>query len=160
MVRPTINSEKHIVQRTFLNAAVGTVRSLILAQATSSITNSEDVRIGAVVKAVYVELWFAGEGAAAGTSICILEKLVAGQAAASTAQMLALHTYPNKKNVLFTHQGLTSFAAANAVPVMRGWYKIPKGKQRMGQGDTIQLTILSQVDGFNMCGVFIYKEYF
>ncbi len=160
MVRATINSEKHIAQVSFLNAAVGTPRNLQMAIATVAPTTPEQVRVGSVVKAVYVEMWFLGEGAANGTSICILEKVVAGQAAATAAQLINLHDYPNKKNILFTHQGLTSFQAANATPVMRGWYKIPKGKQRMGLGDTIQLTVLSQVDGFNLCGVFVYKEYF
>ncbi len=95
-----------------------------------------------------------------GTSIAILEKLIGDADPPTAADMLALHDYANKKNVLWTHQGLSSDQNTNAVPVLRGWVKIPKGKQRFGQGDSFELEMLSQVDGFNFCGMAIFKEYF
>ncbi len=160
MVRPTINSEKHVVQLGFNNVAIDAVRSSLLISANESPTGANQVRVGAVVKAVYVEMWQQGEGMATGTSITILEKISSGQIPPSVAQMLDLHSYPNKKNVLFSHQGLSSDQNTNAVPVMRGWYKIPKGKQRFGLGDSFRIEQLAQVDGFNICGLVIYKEYF
>ncbi len=161
MVRPTINSEKHIIQIGFNNASVGAVSEEILVQSLAvSPTTPRHVRVGAIVKAVYIELWVQAEAAISGTSIVILAKLPAGAAKPSVAEMLALHDYPNKKNILFTQQGLTTDIDTNAVPVMRGWYKIPKGKQRIGLGDKISLALLGQVDGMNYCGLAIYKEYY
>ncbi len=160
MVRPTINSEKHIVQIPFNTSTVGVTRnnSIVIAKAAPS--NNKHVREGALVKAVYVELWVNGSTSAQGTQITIFEKTVSGQIPAITAQMIALNDYPNKKNVLFTSQGLTSDAITNAVPILRQWIKIPKGKQRMGLGDEITLSIVSQVTDLAFCGIAIYKEYF
>ena len=160
MVRPTVNSEKHIVQIGFNNAPIGSVRTqpLILAKTTPS--SSTDVRVGATVKAIYVEMWFQGEGMASGTSIAILEKLESGLADVTTADMLLLNNYGNKKNIFWTHQGLSSDQNTNAVPVIRGWVKIPKGKQRFGLDDAFKLQIQAQVDGVNICGLAIFKEYF
>ena len=105
-------------------------------------------------------MWQQGEGNATGTSITILEKLSSGQAPPDVPDMLDLHGYNNKKNILFTHQGLSADDKTNPVPIMRGWYKIPKGKQRFGLGDQLRLEQLAQIEGFNICGVCIYKEYF
>jgi len=43
---------------------------------------------------------------------------------------------------------------------MRGWYKIPKTKQRFGLGDRLVLQIASQgTDALDFCGFATYKEY-
>ncbi len=161
MVRPTINSEKHIVQIGFNNADIGTTTTQNLVQVVQGATaGAREVRVGAVVKAIYIELWFQGEGMTTGTSIAILEKAITGLDPPSTLEMLDLHDYANKKNIIFTHQGLSSDQNTNAVPIMRGWYNIPKGKQRMSLGDRWDLQFLAQVDGFNFCGLAIFKEYF
>jgi len=160
LVRATINSEKHIRQIGFNNASIGAVSSLTLVSAVKVPSADSEVREGAVVKAVFIELWLQGEGMATGTSIVILEKLVNDGDNPTTANMIALNSYTNKKNILFTHQGLSSDQNTNAVPVMRGWYKVPKGKQRFGLGDKLLLQIASQVDGVNFCGNAIYKEYY
>ena len=149
MVRPTINSEKHIVQFGFNNADIGTPTRLDFVKAVATPSNADEVRVGAVVKAVYVEMWYQGEGMATGTSISIIEKRPLDNAGANTAQMLALDSYPNKKNIFWTHQGLSSDQNTNAVPVIRGWLKIPKGKQRFGLGDILGMSMQAQVDGFN-----------
>ncbi len=162
MVRPTINSEKHIIQMGFDNVSIGEVlvTNLIVAVATPSGGVSNQVRLGAVVKAIFVEMWLLGDGNANGTSIATVEKLVSGQSPATAADMIDLDGYANKKNILFTHQGLTSEMNANAVPILREWIKIPKGKQRFGQGDSLVISLHSVVDGFNRCGLAIFKEYF
>ncbi len=80
----------------------------------------------------------------------------------TTAQMAALHDYDNKKNILFTSQALSPIDESMMIPVMRGWYKIPKGKQRMGLGDQLKISIRNNnataID-VNFCGLVIYKEY-
>jgi len=90
-----------------------------------------------------------------------LEKLVGGTGSMSVAGSSDLFTYANKKNVLYTTQGLASNdGIAGPIRVMYGWYKIPKGKQRMGLTDKLMLNIHSRgSDDIIFCGVAIYKEY-
>jgi len=59
---------------------------------------------------------------------------------------------------LYTTQGLTSEQNANAVPIIRQWFKIPKGKQRFGLGDQMVLNISAAQEGVENCGMFIFKE--
>ena len=160
MVRPTINSEKHIFQIPFNNAAIGSPSREVLITAVASPSANNEVRVGATVKAVYVELWFQGEGMGTGTSIAVIEKLPIGDNGPTTTDLITLNAYNNKKNVFWTQQGLSGDQNTNPVPVLRGWMKIPKGKQRFGLGDSFTLSMVGQVDGFNYCGVAIYKEYF
>jgi len=79
------------------------------------------------------------------------------------AQSQILHDYPNKKNLFKTSQGLLGDANSNAVPIFREWIAIPKGKQRIGLGDTLvfNLAALGEMDqDVEVCGLVIYKEYF
>jgi len=144
----------------FNNVEIGSVRGQTLIVGKENPANAPHVRVGAVVKAIYVELWFQGEGMVTGTSIALIEKSISDLTDPTVVQMLDLDGYPNKKNVLWTHQGLSSDQNTNAVPVLRGWLKIPKGKQRFGLEDSLDIQMLAQVDGFNFCGLAIFKEYY
>ncbi len=160
-MKPIIHSTKHIVQAPISQVGTGTRENLLIVQAVqSTVANSStEVEEGAIVKAVYVEMWLQNK-AALGHSIVILEKTPDGSQGATFTEMGDLFTYTNKKNILFTHEGLTSDdAIGNPLPVIRQWFKIPKGKQRFGLGDRLVLTISnpSSVD-LNRCGMFIYKE--
>ncbi len=163
MVAP-INSIKHFVARTNSVVATGAIQILnivagVVAPATST---AFDVIQGAVVKAVYVELWiFGNENAGTTTQFVVtFEKRVADSTAMTNAQALNLGSYPNKKNILYTTQGVVgSFKdGQSSVPVIRAWIKIPKGKQRMGLDDKIVLNVAA-VGALRICGIFIYKEY-
>ncbi len=160
MVRPTINSEKHLVQVGIDVVTAASVKNIGIAIAKQSPSASFDVRVGAVIKAVYVEMWVQADAQNIGSQTIILEKIVGDGASADFSQMADLHNYPNKKNILYTTQGLTGESDTNPIPVMRGWYKIPKGKQRMGLGDKLQLTMSANLQNLEHCGMFIFKEYF
>jgi len=115
------------------------------------------------VKACYVEFWVSQDSASVvGSYTVVLVKIPQGGTAVTTAEMAALHDYDNKKNILFTAQGLLTPNDGGQVPVVRGWYKIPKGKQRFGLGDALKLVIRNNnttaID-INFCGLAIYKEY-
>lgn len=69
-----------------------------------------------------------------------------------------LDSYSNKKNVLYTTQGLTPDANGNPIPFVRQWFKIPKGKQRFGLTDSLVLNISANVEDVTHCGLMIYKE--
>ncbi len=123
-------------------------------------TLAEEVRVGAAVKAVYVEVWLQGATSQVGSCTVIIEKLSSGSAGIGFTGLADLHNYANKKNILFTGEGLLGDANTNPVPVHRGWLKIPKGKQRFGLGDKLQLAVSSQADDTFICGMTIFKEYF
>ncbi len=162
-MRPTINSKKHFVQVSLANIAAGTITKLSIADAVpvSGITGADEVREGASIKACYVEMWVTSDDVTQSSGILTLEKKPAQTPAMTAAQSGSLDTYPNKKNILTTHMGLFSpKTGSNPIPVFRGWYKIPKGKQRFGFDDQLILNVHAQSDGLNICGFFVYKEYY
>ncbi len=148
-------------QFTIAQSAVDT-QVLVVAQEAVSTTPSA-IENGAVVKAVYVELWLGNASTSVvGSYTTILFKNPGANAVASATILAALHDYDNKKNILFTSQALVPPTDGGQVMVMKGWYKIPKGKQRFGLGDRIDLVTRNNnstsVD-INGCGLAIFKEY-
>ncbi len=163
-MKAVIKSKKHIFQisqSTVGQALVGTSTFALAQEATS--TTPQHIEEGAIVKACYVEFWISQDSASVvGSYTVILYKDPGGNATAVTGDIAALHDYDNKKNILFTAQGLLTPNDGGQVPVLRGWYKIPKGKQRMGLGDALRVAIrnnnATSID-INFCGLVIYKEY-
>lgn len=161
---PIIQSVKHYVHRSNTAIASGNLSALSVASAVvaTAITNSNDVAEGSIVKAVFIELWLLSDAVTGDESqfTVILEKKPSNAPTMTFTQSANLGTYPNKKNILFSSQAIigASIDGNGSVPVMRGWYLIPKGKQRMGIGDDIILNIAA-VGDISMCGIFTYKEY-
>ncbi len=164
MVRPTINSEKHYVAQSLDTVDDNTIKSRAIASAAVNPSTQQQVRVGSSIKALYIELWLLAASSQPVFQITTIEKIVAGADTMTTEQASNLHTYPNKKNILFTTQGLVGDANSNPIPVLRQWIKIPKGKQRMGLGDTFYINVAARGEAggnnLEMCGMFIYKEYF
>ncbi len=159
-----INSIKHFVPRTNTSITAGTVGAITIVDAVNApaSANTFDVLQGAVIKAVRNEIWIANTGSASSTTqaVIIIEKLVAGQSPATFTNMLNLGAYLNKKNILFTFQGiLASILGSGAISPIRDWLLIPKGKQRFGLGDKLVMSIASVSVNIATCGIFIYKEY-
>ncbi len=163
-MRPIIKSKKHLVQisqGTVGQALVVDTNLILAAEATS--TTPSGVEEGAIVKACYVEFWISQDSSSVvGSYTMVLYKNPGGNALVTTANLAALHDYDNKKNILFTAQGLLTPNDGGQIPVLRGWYKIPKGKQRFGLGDRLNLAIRNNnataID-INFCGLAVYKEY-
>ncbi len=161
MVRPMVHSEKHYRQNSLFTLTAGADTQLVIvdAVAVTDKTSSEEIEEGSSVKAVYIELWISTNDTSSGTFIAILEKIPSGAAAPTVANMALLNDYPNKKNVFYTTQGVNNPKAGVAIPVIKGWYKIPKGKQRFGLGDRLSITLFAQTGTIQACGFQIYKEY-
>ncbi len=165
MVRPVVHSTKHIIQFSnfLVTAGASNPQTLInTVPSTANRVNAVDVVEGAIIKAVYVELWVKGDGASsADTQIMVaLVKLPGGQNAMTSTDMLNMQAYDNKKNIFFISQGVFGGKdTGQAVPILRQWIKIPKGKQRFGNGDELILNTSSIDTGAQRCGVAIYKEY-
>ncbi len=158
-----INSIKHYVQ--FENATVADAarKTNVLATAVAgeATASTDEVHEGSIIKAVYLEIWFKGN-AVAGTEDkfqLVLEKIPAGGTGVTFTTMNNLQAYINKKNIFFTSQGVTGDLTTASVPIVRNWFKIPKGKQRMGLGDLIAVSISTTGATANVCGFTTYKEY-
>ncbi len=161
-MRPQIHSKKHYVQMSRTSVAANAEVDVVLidAQGVTVADQVFEVVEGASVKAVYIELWVESSGNQT-SSIVTLGKFPSNLVAFTFTEMAALGLAANKNNVLFTHQGLASNdAIGNPIPVMRGWFKIPKTKQRFGLADRLILQIASQGDNtLEFCGFALYKEY-
>ncbi len=162
MVRPMVHSTKHYVQfPRFTIATVSLVVTNIALAIQSTTANLEnEVEEGNSIKACYVELWLLDAGAG-GSQVTTLTKNPQNATGPSFTQSQSLFTFANKKNILFTSQGLTpNDGIAQPVNIMRQWYKIPKSKQRFGLGDRLDLNIAnSSAQDLFACGFATYKEY-
>ncbi len=160
-MRPVIHSKKHYVQKslaTIVGSAI--LNQFIVKSVPVDSATADEVKEGALVKACYLEFWLRTGETAAGTYVGILYKKEADGSFPSVTDMAALHDWDNKKNILWTGMGLINDQDADATPILRGWYKIPKGKQRFGLGDDLLLSIFAQgtID-LHVCGFATYKEY-
>jgi len=163
-MKAPIKSKKHYVQISQATVAQGAVVNTILVsalEATASIPTT--VEEGALVKACYVEFW-AGNASATvvGSYTFILYKNPGGLNNPLTADLAALHDWDNKKNILFTSQALVPPTDGGQVVIAKGWYKVPKGKQRFGLGDRLMVSIRnnnSTAIDINFCGFALYKSY-
>ncbi len=158
-----INSIKHYINNENASTASAAKRSIVLvtAVAQNAVSSTDDVVEGSIVKAIFIEHW-AKSGADAGADTkfqFILEKVPAGQSSISFANMNTLMGYNNKKNVLFFSQGVIGDLTTQAIPIVRQWFKIPKGKQRFGLGDTLVATLSATAFAIDNCGFAVYKEY-
>ncbi len=161
-MRPVVHSTKHYVQITRSTVATVTrnIEPLILAVSVSGKNAVDEVEEGAVVKAIYIELWLLNQSND-GSDVVTVGKNVGSSVAPSFTNMNALGNYPEKKNLFFVHQGLSSNnGVGNPIAILRGWIKIPKSKQRFGFDDSLNLTIANNgVSTLEYCGFATYKEY-
>ncbi len=162
MVRPQVHSTKHYVQFPINVIATGIreINTVVSAQNISAVDASNEVVEGSTIKAVYFELWLQNQGTL-GEFVMTITKSVEGGTGPTFTEMASLFTYTNKKNILYTTQGLTSNdGVSGPVNVIRGWVKIPKSKQRFGLGDRLQMNISNvSSNDLNRCGFAFFKEY-
>ncbi len=161
-MRAPIHSTKHYIQMTLTSVTTGTENEEVLVDSVEVVDKNvnQEVEEGAIVKAIYIELWAIGSTADQFFTI-ILHKLMSGLAFATFANITDLGGYANKKNILYTTQGLSSNdGISSPVPLIRQWFKVPKGKQRFGLGDRLCLQVASRGDAtVKYCGFATYKEY-
>ncbi len=161
-MKAPIHSQKHYVQMSRSTVATVAANNEVIIKAVESTQANlvDEVVEGAIVKAVYVELWVINSGNDGSHIVTLTKDPVSGTGPTFT-NLNALGTYVNKKNILFTHQGLDpNDGIANPMLVMRDWYKIPKSKQRFGLGDRLHLSIANNsLQDLFYCGFFTYKEY-
>ncbi len=160
-MRPRVHVEKHIVQRSLFTVAAGAIDNFVIADARQlpSATAPSEVREGCTISAVYIEMWIQSDDTALGSSIVTMEKLSgSGSGTMTAADSALLNGYDNKKGVLYTQQGLTPTSIQFPMATIKGWFKIPKGKQRFGLEDRIILNVHGQSNGLSACGFALFKE--
>ncbi len=158
---PPIVSIKHMVQSSVAAHSAGSITNIdiIDAVARNSATAINEVNEGSIIKAVYVEFWILSGDSAITSFMVNVSKNVGGNSTLLFGQSAALDSWDNKKNIFYTTQGIVGGNTAQAVPIIRAWIKIPKGKQRFGLGDLLQLNVAAFSNELSSCGIFIYKEY-
>ncbi len=159
-MRPKVNTQKHYVQNSLFAVSSGAIVNKTIISAVAAPTAVNEVREGATVSAVYIEMWLSSDDAAAGTAIVTLEKLQAGVASMTAAQSALLNDYLNKRNIFYTQMGLLPSNVDYPMAVVKGWMRIPKGKQRFALGDKLKLNLHGQSNGLAACGFYTYKEQF
>ncbi len=159
-----INSIKHYVQFTNTALASGAAAGKEIAKAVvaPAVGTTSEVREGSVIKAVYIEFWLNSEAATGAESqfTLIVEKRPSASPSLSFTDTQNLMAYTNKKNILYVTQGIigATVDGNGSVPVVRQFFLIPKGKQRMGSDDKIVVTV-GAVGAMRVCGFSTYKEY-
>ncbi len=161
-MKAPIVSKKHIVQFTEFNVLTATVtgHEFVKGAAVSGVDTPSEVVEGQIVKAIYLEYWFTGQGSNTASFVAILEKVASNPSVPSLSEMTTLDSYNNKKNILYTTQGLVASSNDNPTPIFRGWFKIPRGKQRFGLSDVLRVNIAAiGAEGISGCGFGTYKAY-
>ncbi len=160
-----INTNKHYVHRTNQGVGTGTisVHDVVSSVVAPAAASAEQVRQGAIVKAIHLEYWLWNAGATTVDSQFnfIVLKLPSGNVDPTAAQLNNLGSYENKKNIFFSSQGVLGpgIDGQGALPVIRDWMLVPKGKQRMGLGDKIVVAFTPSGATMQFCGIITYKEY-
>ncbi len=161
-MKAIIKTRKHIVQTSLTTIEEQSILNVKLVEAQEILPiNPDDVVVGAVIKAVYLEYWFLGESAQPCTITWCLEKLPNNGTAMTHGFSQVLDTYPNKHNILKMGQGIVGDSNSNPIPVVREWCKIPKGKQRFALGDELlfNISVVGEAsNGGEVCGFALYKE--
>ncbi len=162
-MKAAIHSSKHYVQTTLSTVSAGAITNQILASSVAVQNKNSvlEVEEGSQVKAVFVEFWLIQGSSSIGSFTAGLYKNPGGQNNMLTADAAALGDWDNKKNLLFVTQGLSPANTTFQLNLCRTWFKIPKGKQRMGLGDKLNFFIRNNngTDDINFCGFTTYKEY-
>ncbi len=120
-----------------------------------------DVEEGCKIFGTYLEYWLKGNGAT-GTDTqftCVIVLLKSGAIAPTAAEMLNLQAYTNKKNILYTTQGVIGDSSTQGVPIIRTRIQIPKGKQRFGLGDSLNIILAPVGQSIQNCGIAVFKEF-
>ncbi len=160
-MRPIVTTEKHYVQSPLFTVPVNSLTQVVVAHAVQ-IQNKDapfEVVEGARISAIYFEYWMLDTSdPTVHFAICFIEKIPGNGTAQTFTNSLNLGAYPNKKNILYTFEGIMPSLGEFPINVIRKWIKIPKSKQRMGLDDKIVINFTSDAATKSVCGFSTYKE--
>ena len=159
--RPTINTEKHVVDNTFTVSTTNTVEIIAKAVTAPSNTVTTDCHRGGHIRAIWISLDLCGV-AASGVlqqTTCYLMKNPGNNLTPPGAR--AVGSSNEKKFVFKIWDAMTMRVQEGNPPYhWEGWVKIPKLYQRMGTDDVFDLVFgCNTATGHGAYNV-IYKEQF
>jgi len=154
-LRP-VNSYKAIIDATLLSVAAGVTSTIVLATAVDDYTGSSStVPTGCKIHSIYL-------------FVQILPSLLSSNVdwyvakapdSITTSPVGATGGTPFRKYILHEEKGIPGSASSGAYPLtFKGVIRIPKGRQRMAEGDDIFIK-LTGADIHNICLKCIYKFY-
>ncbi len=155
--RPVIHSRKEIIDSVTLGVAGGTTTSVLLATVVNDYVGAVGtVEVGSKISSIYLFVQILPSSTGTANVDFYLIKRPTGPTdpvPSATGGSLA------RKYILHEEKGLPGNAADGAYPLtFKGVIRIPKGRQRMAEGDVIRL-VGRGVDDYNMCIKAIYKSY-
>ncbi len=157
----TINSEKHVLDRTAALTSTNAVNIIAKAVTAPSNTIDDDCRRGAIIKAIWLSLDFCGIGTTAVNNRVMVYLFKNPGANLTPPGVFAVGTSNEKKFVIkqWTYMAMRN-QDGNPPYHWEGWIKIPKRYQRMGTDDIWQIVSAINSETGHMYLNAIYKEYF
>ncbi len=137
----------------------GTVKNVPIVIGANTPAGDDEVKTGSLVKAIFFEVNFNFEGSVTGIVDWAIIKKKTGQAISGFDP--AIPHQPNRSQVFLW--GMEMPAGINNSSAIKriGTLLIPKGKQRISEGDSWNFIYRTSVgvSQEDACGHFIYKEY-
>ncbi len=155
-MRPVIHSRKEIVDSTLLAVGAAVNSNVLVADAVNDYTGIVgQVEVGSVIKSIYLFVQVLPTAGTANVDFYVIKRPngitdpVPGAVGGTSA----------RKYVLHEEKGIPGNASDGAYPLtFKGVVRIPKGRQRMAEGDDIRVVIRG-ADIYNACVKCIYKVF-
>ncbi len=153
-MRPTINTRKEIVDSTLLGVAAAQNSVVDVAQVVNDYTGTVGtVEVGTKISWIYLFVQIISATGTANVDFYVI-KFPAGTTLPTPG---ATGGNVARKYILHEEKGIPGNAADGAYPLtFKGVIKIPRGRQRMAEGDQISV-VLRGTDIYNACVKCIYK---
>ena len=153
-----INSNKEILDSTLLGVGAAVNSLVTVATAINDYVGTVGtVPIGSTIRGVYLFVAILPTAGTANVDWYLIKGNTATVGAAPVAG--ATGGDVNRRFILHEEKGIPGNAADGAYPAtFKGFIAIPKGRQRMGEGDLIRV-VLRGTDIHNICIKCIYKRF-
>ncbi len=156
-LRP-INSQKNIVDGTFLTVAAATVTTVVLATAVNDFAGSAaTLPTGSSIKGIYLFVSIQQQAVNSNVDWYVWKGPV--EIAAGMPVPGATGGDQNRRYILHEEKGLPGPVNNGSPPhIFRGVIRIPRGRQRFGEADQIQIRLRGAA-AYDACVKCIYKFY-
>ncbi len=170
--RPVINSIKNVTDTSGLLGALTNTSLLIpiLGVRNADLATSNEVDTGSRVSSIFLEIFFISEGGEVANEVPLVDWYIiknSGNSYGTTFDAGNLPTpgttgvHKNKRHILHEEKGLTGggLASLAGIPmVFKGVIRIPRGSQRIGEGDVFRICARSNF-ATKFCVKALYKWY-
>jgi len=154
--RPIIHTRKEIIDSVNLAVAAGVQTTIVLASVVNTYAGAVGtVEVGSKIKWIYLFVQFISTVGTSNVDFYVIKK------PSGPVNPVPGATGGNitRKYILHEEKGLPGNASDGAYPLtFKGVIKIPRGRQRMAEGDVLQLVARAAVDISNLCVKCIYKS--